>query len=463
MTEENKMGTQPVGRLLITMSIPMIVSMLVQAMYNVVDSMFVAQVSENALTAVSLAFPWQNLLIAVGVGTGVGAGSMLSRWLGAREDRLVRSCAVHALLLALLSSVVFAVLGTALSNPFFAMQTDVAEIVAYGDDYMNIISLFCFGLFFSCMCEKLLSATGRTTMTMIVQAAGALTNIILDPIMIFGLFGFPALGVAGAAIATVIGQCVGAALGLWMNFRFNHDLKISFKGFRWNGHVVRQIYSVGLPSIVMQSIGSVMTYLMNILLIGFSTTAAAVFGIYFKLQSFAFMPVFGLNNGLVPIAAYNYGARKPDRILGVFKAGVLTATCFMVTGFALFQLIPAQLLSLFQPSEQMLAIGVPALRIISWSFLLAGFGIQAGSLFQALGHGMLSMWTSVIRQLASLLPIAWLLSLSGQLDLVWLAFPLAEIISCVVCALFLRRVIRTQIRPLETERALEEGLQEAGL
>lgn len=451
MKEENKMGTQPVGRLLIAMSIPMMISMLVQALYNIVDSVFVSQVSEDALTAVSLAFPWQNLMIAVAVGTGVGVNSLLSRWLGAKEDHLVKDGADHALLLAVISSLVFALIGYFGAHMFFAMQTDSAVIVEYGDTYMQIISLFCPGVFIGCMCEKLLSATGRTMLTMITQAAGALTNIILDPIMIFGLFGFPALGVAGAAWATVIGQCVGGLLGLFLNFRFNPEVKISYKGFRWNWHIVGQIYAVGLPSIIMQSIGSVMAYAMNILLLAFSTTAAAVFGIYFKLQSFVFMPVFGLNNGLVPIAAYNYGARKPERIMGVYKWGVIIATAFMVVGFLLFQFIPAQLLSMFNPTDNLLRIGVPALRLISWSFLLAGFGIQTGSLFQALGHAMLSMWSSIIRQLVGLIPIAWLLSLSGNLDLVWLAFPIAEVLSFVVVLFFLRKVIRTQIEPLRSE------------
>lgn len=449
MQSENKMGTQPVGSLLIAMSIPMMISMLVQALYNIVDSMFVAQISENALTAVSLAFPWQNLMIAVAVGTGVGVNSMLSRWLGAGESRLVKSCADHSLILAFLSALVFAVVGSACSNLFFSFQTDVEEIIVYGDEYMNVISLFCLGVFISCTCEKLLSATGRTTLTMLVQAAGAITNIILDPIMIFGLFGFPAMGVTGAAVATVIGQWTGALLGLILNFKFNPEIQISYQNFRWNSKVVRAIYSVGLPSIVMQSIGSVMTYLMNLILIGFTTTATAVFGVYFKLQSFIFMPVFGLNNGLVPIAAYNYGARKPDRIMGVYKAGVITATACMTVGFILFQFFPKELLSLFKPSQAMLDIGIPALRIISWSFLLAGYGIQTGSLFQALGHGMLSMWSSIIRQLVALVPIAWLLSKLGNLDLIWLAFPASEIISGIVVTIFLIRVVKTQIRPLE--------------
>lgn len=463
MNQENKMGTQPVASLLLTMAIPMVISMLVQALYNVVDSMFVAQISENALTAVSLAYPWQTLMIGVAVGTGVGCNAMISRWLGAGQTNLVKSGAEHALVLALLSAVVFAIAGTALSHVFFTAQTNVAEIVQYGDDYMKIISMFCFGLFFSCITEKLLSSTGRTTLTMVTQASGALTNIILDPIMIFGYFGFPAMGVTGAAIATVIGQTVGALLGIWLNLRWNKELPISFKGFKWNSNVVGQIYSVGIPSIIMQCIGSVMTYLMNILLTTFSTTATAVFGVYFKLQSFAFMPVFGLNNSLGPIAAYNYGARKPRRILGVFKAGVCYATTFMVIGFVLFTFFPEQLLSLFKPSEQMLQIGVPALRIISISFLMAGFDIQCSSLFQSLGHGVLSMWSSIIRQLVALIPLAWLLSLSGNLELVWLAFPLAEVVTVLLNSVFLERIIRRQIRPLEVERELEPALEEAGL
>lgn len=463
MQNENKMGIQPVGRLLITMSIPMMISMLVQALYNIVDSMYVAQMGEAALTAVSLAFPWQNLIIAVAVGTGVGVNAMLSRWLGAGQKDLVKSCADHSLILAVLSSIVFAVVGYFISHVFFSFQTDVEEIVGYGDQYMEIVSVFSLGVFIGCTCEKLLSATGRTMLTMITQIVGAVINIILDPILIFGLYGAPELGVAGAAIATVIGQWCGAIIGLYLNFRHNPDIQISYKGFKWNSTVVQQIYSVGLPSIIMQSIGSVMTYLMNLILVGFTTTATAVFGVYFKLQSFVFMPIFGLNNGLVPIAAYNYGARKPERILGVFKVGVLTSTLIMLAGFLLFQFFPATLLGLFKPSEAMLAIGVPALRIISWSFLLAGYGIQCSSLFQALGHGMLSMWASIIRQLAALIPIAWILSRLGNLDAVWLAFPAAEIISAIVCTLFLVRIIKLQINPLKLEKKFDAALDGTAL
>ena len=449
--KENKMGTHPVTSLLITMSIPMMISMLVQALYNIVDSQFVAQISEEALTAVSLAFPWQNLIISVAVGTGVGVNSMLSRWLGAGEQNLVKSCANHALLLSILSAVVFTIVGVSISRLFFAAQTNVGEIINYGEEYLSIISLFSMGVFIGCMCEKLLTATGRTGLTMATQIVGAIVNLILDPIMIFGYFGFPALGVAGAAIATVIGQWCGAVCGLYLNFKHNPDIQISYKGFHWNWFVVRQIYSVGLPSIIMQAIGSIMTYMVNLIVITFSTTATAVFGVYFKLQSFIFMPVFGLNNGLVPIAAFNYGAGKPKRILGVYKSGIIIATLLMTLGFLMFQFGTSWLLGLFNPSENMLTIGFPALRTISWSFLLAGFTVVTSAFFQALGHGMLSMWMSLIRQLVALIPLAWLFAQSGNLEWVWWSFPLAEIIAFVLSLFFLRHIIQTQVIPLESK------------
>lgn len=448
MDTQNKMGVKPVPGLLMSMSIPMIISMLVQALYNIVDSIFVAQISEEALTAVSLVFPWQNLIIAVAVGTGVGVNAMLSRWLGASNRKLANSTALHGLILSVLSFIVVAIIGTACSNLFFSVQTDVPGIIEFGDEYMNIISACSLGCFVACMAEKLLTATGKTGLTMVTQASGAITNIILDPIFIFGLFGVPRLEVAGAAIATVIGQFVGAIVGLVLNYTRNKDINLSFKGFRWDGQVVKHIYGVGLPSIIMQSIGSIMTFGMNQILISFTTTATAVFGVYFKLQSFVFMPVFGITNGVVPLAAYNYGAGKPERIMDTWKWGCIYATCFMVVGFLLFQFVPETLLSMFNPSPDLIRIGDVALRMISWSFLLAGFGIVTGSFFQALGHGMISMWTSIIRQLAALLPIAWLFSRTGNLDLVWLAFPLSEIISCVVVILFLRKVIREQIHPM---------------
>lgn len=454
---ENKMGVQPVNRLLVSMSVPMMVSMLVQALYNVVDSIFVASLSEDALTAVSLAFPWQNLMIAVGVGTGVGVNAWLSRCLGEKDQRSANSTAENGIFLAMASYLVFAVTGMLISRPFFTLQTSSAVIAEEGFQYMWIVSVFGIGLFLQTMNEKILASTGRTNLTMVSQLAGAAINIVLDPIMIFGLFGFPALGVAGAAIATVTGQIIGGLLGVWFNSRLNREIQIRFRGFRPDRGIIGHIYSVGLPSIILQSIGSIMTFSMNQILISFSTTAAAVLGVYFKLQSFVFMPIFGLNNGMVPIVAYNYGAAKPVRIMKTLKLAILYALSIMGIGLLLFQLLPGVFLDLFQASDNMKSIGIPALRIISLCFVPAGFGIICGSFFQAMGHGMIAMWVSIVRQLGALIPLAWLLSRTGQLNLVWLAFPLAEIVAVVITTFGLRRVIRTQIRPLYGKQPQDPG------
>lgn len=415
---ENKMGVQPVNRLLVSMSVPMMVSMLVQALYNVVDSIFVASLSEDALTAVSLAFPWQNLMIAVGVGTGVGVNAWLSRCLGEKDQRSANATAENGIFLAMASYLVFAVTGMLISRPFFTLQTSSAVIAEEGFQYMWIVSVFGIGLFLQTMNEKILASTGRTNLTMVSQLAGAVINIVLDPIMIFGLFGFPALGVAGAAIATVTGQIIGGLLGVWFNSRLNREIQIRFRGFRPDRGIIGHIYSVGLPSIILQSIGSIMTFSMNQILISFSTTAAAVLGVYFKLQSFVFMPIFGLNNGMVPIVAYNYGAAKPVRIMKTLKLAIAYALSIMGVGLLLFQLLPGTFLDLFQASDNMKSIGIPALRIISLCFVPAGFGIICGSFFQAMGHGMIAMWVSIVRQLGALIPLAWLLSRTGQLNLV---------------------------------------------
>ncbi|MEY8468711.1 MATE family efflux transporter [Faecalibaculum rodentium] len=454
---ENKMGVQPVNRLLVSMSVPMMVSMLVQALYNVVDSIFVASLSEDALTAVSLAFPWQNLMIAVGVGTGVGVNAWLSRCLGEKDQRSANSTAENGIFLAMTSYLVFAVTGMLISRPFFTLQTSSAVIAEEGFQYMWIVSVFGIGLFLQTMNEKILASTGRTNLTMVSQLAGAAINIVLDPIMIFGLFGFPALGVAGAAIATVTGQIIGGLLGVWFNSRLNREIQIRFRGFRPDRGIIGHIYSVGLPSIILQSIGSIMTFSMNQILISFSTTAAAVLGVYFKLQSFVFMPIFGLNNGMVPIVAYNYGAAKPVRIMKTLKLAIAYALSIMGVGLLLFQLLPGTFLDLFQASDNMKSIGIPALRIISLCFVPAGFGIICGSFFQAMGHGMIAMWVSIVRQLGALIPLAWLLSRTGQLNLVWLAFPLAEIVAVVITTFGLRRVIRTQIRPLYGKQPQNPG------
>ncbi len=448
MTTENKMGVMPVNRLLVSMSVPMMLSMLVQALYNVVDSMFVARISENALTAVSLAFPAQNLMIAVATGTGVGINALLSRSLGEKNFDHVNKTADNAIFLSLCSFAVFALLGILFSRTFFLLQTDIPDIVEYGTSYLTICTVFSFGLFGQVTCEKLLQSTGKTFYTMITQGLGAILNIIFDPILIFGLFGFPEMGVAGAAAATVFGQITAFFLAIFLNRTRNKEITISFRGFRPSGFIIRNIYAVGVPSIIMASIGSVMTFGMNKLLITFSSTATAVFGVYFKLQSFVFMPVFGLNNGMVPIVAYNFGAVKPDRIIKTVKLSICYAVGIMLMGFAVFQLIPDRLLLIFNASENMLSIGIPALRTISFSFLFAGYCVICSSVFQALAHGMLSLWISVLRQLVVLLPTAFLLSRIGGLSAVWFAFPVAEICSVTFSSLFLCYIYKKEICPL---------------
>ena len=442
--QENKMGVWPVNRLLISMSVPIMVSMLVQALYNVVDSIFVAKLSENALNAVSLAFPVQNLMIAVATGTGVGINALLSKSLGEKNFKRANLAAANGVFLAACSYIAFALLGVFFSRTFFAVQTDVAEIVEGGTQYVAICTICSFGMFFQITYERLLQSTGKTIYTMFTQGLGAIINIIFDPIFIFVLD----MGVAGAAVATVMGQIVAAILAIYLNSRENHEISMRFRGFRPSGKIIGVIYAVGVPSIIMAAISSVMTFGMNQILIGFTTTATAVLGVYFKLQSFIFMPVFGLNNGLVPIIAYNFGARKPDRMLRAVKLGILYATAIMAIGFAIFQVGSSVLLGFFEASDYMLEIGVPALRIISISFLLAGFCIISSSTFQALGHGVLSLVVSLVRQLVVLLPVAWLLSLSGELSLVWWSFPFAELFSVTLCIFFHRYVYRREVRPM---------------
>lgn len=448
---ENKMGVQPVGRLLAGMAIPMMISMLVQALYNIVDSIFVSRLSENALTAVSLAFPLQNLMIAVCAGTAVGMNALLSRSLGAKEQEKADLAANTGIFLALCSFVVFCVLGIFFSHTFFLLQTDVEEIVTAGTAYGQICLGCSIGLFCQFTFERLLQSTGRTHLAMCTQILGALINIVLDPILIFGLFGAPQLGVAGAAVATVAGQCVAAVAALIMNLKCNPEIHLSLKKIRWHGAMVKNIYRIGLPSIVMMSIGSIMVFGVNRILISFTTTATAVFGAYFKLQSFIFMPVFGLNNGMVPIVAYNYGAKNPERVKRTIKLSILSAMTIMAVGLAIFELFPGFLLSFFDASENMLAIGTPALRIIALAFVFAGFCIIAGSVFQAIGNPFYSLIVSVCRQLVVLLPVAWLLAQTGNLTLVWLAFPIAELMSLTLSTIFLRRTLRS------AEAAMAQG------
>lgn len=442
MIQENKMGTMPVNKLLISMSLPMIISMLVQAMYNIVDSVFVAQISENALTAVSLAFPLQNLMIAFAGGTAVGVNALLSRSLCEKNQDHVNQTAVNSVFIFLVTAVIFMIAGLTLSNLFFNVQTTNTEIVNAGTQYSMIVVGCSIGLFCQFLFERLLQATGRTLFTMVTQGLGAIINIILDPIFIFGLCGFPKMGVAGAALATITGQIIACLLALFFNLKFNHDIHFKFKRFRPNAHIVKQIYSVGIPSIIMQSIGSVMTFGMNTILITFSTTATAVFGVYFKLQSFVFMPVFGLNNGMIPIIAYNLGAKQKKRMFDTIKLAMIYATGMMIIGVIFFETIPQTLLGFFNASEAMIKIGTPALRIIAIHFIFAGFSIVCSATFQAVGKGTYSLLTSLIRQLLVLLPCAYVLSLTGNLDLIWLCFPIAEIFSAVTSFILMKRTRR---------------------
>lgn len=445
ISRENKMGTMPINKLLISMSVPMMISMLVQALYNIVDSMFVARISENALTAVSLAFPIQNLMIAVGTGTGVGINALLSRSLGEKKKEYASKTANNGLFLAIGSFIVFAAIVLMFGGIFFEIQTDNQEIVEYGVSYIRICGVFSFGLFLQMTFERLLQATGKTIYSMITQMTGAIINIILDPILIFGLLGFPKLGVAGAALATVFGQIIGACVGLYFNIRKNTEIEISFKKYGPSKQVIKNIYSVGIPSIMMSSIGSIMTFGMNKILMAFTSTATAVFGVYFKLQSFIFMPIFGMNNGLVPIIAYNYGAQKPERIIKTIKVGIAYAVSIMAIGTVLFNLFPKQLLGIFSASDEMLIIGVPALRIISVHFVIAAVAIILSSTFQAFGKGVYSLIMSVMRQLVVLLPAAFVLSKVGGLSFIWWSFLIAEFVSVALALMFFKKLYKEKI------------------
>ena len=440
-TKENKMGTMPEGRLLLSMSLPLMISMIIQALYNIVDSIFVAQFSQDALTGVTVAFPMQNLMIAVGSGTGVGISAFLSKSLGEKKHELASKVAKTGLLLAVFSWLLFTVIGIFLVKPFIASQTSSQAVIDYGSEYLSLCSVLSFGLFFQMTTERLLQSTGKTIFTMITQATGAVINIILDPIMIFGYFGVPAMGIAGAAVATVIGQTIAATLGLVFNLTINKEISLSFKGFRPDFAVIRRIYSVGFPSIVMMAISSIMTFAMNKLLDSFSTVATNVFGIYFKLQSFAVMPVVGLNNGMVPIISYNYGARRKDRIMKTIRYSIIFALSITIACMLVFQFFPEQLLMMFategQSNTELLEMGVPALRIISLNFIFAGFCIVSGSVFQALGNGVLSLIVSVARQLVVLVPAAYILAHFGGVNAVWWSFPLAECMSVICSGIFL--------------------------
>lgn len=443
--KENKMGVMPMGRLILSMSVPMILSMLVQALYNIVDSVFVARYSQDALAALSYSFPAQNLMIGTATGTGVGVNALLSKSLGEKNFDKANKTAANGILLAMFGSVLFFLFGLFFAEPFITFQTKTPSIIAEGRTYLSIVTMLSFGIFGEIMFERLMQSTGKTIYTMFTQGIGAIINIILDPIMIFGLLGCPQMGVAGAAYATVIGQIVAFVLGIVFNHKYNPEARLYAKNFKPDFGIIGRIYAVGIPSIIMVGIGSVMTTAMNKILNGFSDVAASVFGVYFKLQSFAFMPVFGLNNGVIPVIAYNYGAQKRKRMLHAVWLGCIIATCFMVIGLLLMQCIPAELFALFDAGEDMLAIGVPALRTISISFVFAGVCIALSSVFQALGKGIYSMCISFARQLVVLVPAAYLLSLSGNVNAVWWSYPIAEIASIAVSLLLFRHVYKTII------------------
>ncbi len=447
--KENKMGVMPVGKLIVSMSLPIMASMLVQALYNIVDSIFVARYSEAALTAVSLAFPAQNLMIAIGVGTGVGINALLSRYLGEKNFEKANDVAKNGVFLAMLSYVLFLVLGLTLARKFFAFQTDNQEVIENGASYLFVCFVFSFGVFGQIVFERLMQATGKTIYTMFTQGLGAVINIILDPILIFGVGIFPEMGVAGAAVATVVGQIMAMLFGIYLNHRKNHEIQLRVKGFKPSGTVIKRIYSIGLPSIVMNAVSSVMTFSLNTILYGFSVVAVNVLGIYFKLQRFIFMPVFGLNNGLVPIISYNYGAQKKERVIKAIKFALTLALSILFTGFLAFQFLPEMLLRvLFSASNELVAIGVPALRIISISFIPAAFCIITISVLQSLGKGFSSLIISLVRQLGLLIPVAYLLSLTGRLNAVWFAFPIAEVGSVICSVIIFVSVYKNIIRKI---------------
>ncbi len=451
-TKENKMGVMPVNKLLISMALPIMISMLVQALYNIVDSMFVSIIGEEALTSVSLAFPVQNLMIAIGVGTGVGINALLSRCLGEKNKEEADLAANNGVFLALISYLLFLFFGLFFVNFYFLTQTSDSTILDYGHSYLSICSLGSFGLFFQITFERLLQSTGKTLYSMITQGLGAIINIILDPIMIFGLFGFPKMGVGGAALATVCGQIFASCLAIAFNLKINKELTFQGRGFRPNLNIILKIYSVGVPSIIMASIASIMTFCINQILMAFTPTATAVFGVYFKLQSFVFMPIFGLSNGMVPIVAYNYGARKKERIISTIRLSIFYAVGIMIIGLLIFQVFPQYLLMLFNASEEMLSIGIVSLRIISICFPFAGFSIVCSSVFQSFGNGILSLLLSIGRQLIVLIPVAFLLSKLGGLHALWWSFPISEIAALILCIFFLKHIYKTLILPLSLDQ-----------
>ena len=452
--KENKMGVMSIGKLLFNMATPIIISMLVQALYNVVDSIYVSQISESAVTALSLAFPIQNLQIGFATGIGVGVNALLSKSLGEKNQERANHAAGNGMLLMFISAALFLIFGIFGSKPYFAMQSDVTETVEGGAVYTSICCVFGVGLFVAILCERLLQATGRSIFTMITQGIGAITNIVMDPVFIFGVewLGIPAMGIAGAAVATVLGQMVSAVVGIILNLKCNPDVRFGLKYFKPDKKIIGAILTVGVPSVVMVAIGSVMNFGMNQILQGFQETATGVFGVYFKLQSFFFMPLFGINNATISIIAFNYGARKPERIVKTLKIACIVAVSLMIVGFLVFQLLPDLLLGMFNPSETFLSIGRSALRRISYCFPIAAVCIALGSSFQALGDGIYSTVVSLCRQMIVLLPAAYLLSLTGDVNNVWWSYPIAEFASLTATIIFFIRIYNRKVKPLFHEQ-----------
>lgn len=446
--QENKMGVMPIGKLLFNMALPMIISMIVQALYNVVDSIYVSQVSESAVTALSLAFPVQNMQIGFGLGIAVGVNSLLSKSLGEKNQEAANYAAGNGIFLVIIAVALFMLFGVFGARPYFEMQSAVEETVEGGIAYTSICCVLTLGCFAQMLGERLLQSSGRTVYTMISQSTGAVINIILDPIFIHGWLGLPAMGVAGAAIATVIGQWIAAGMCLFFNLRFNPDVQLGLKYIRPRAQTLKPILAVGIPTLVMNSIGSVMNFGMNQIFQGFQETATGVFGIYYKLQSFFFMPLFGTNNATISIIAYNYGARKPERMTKTLRLALVTGLCFMLFGLTVFQLVPEALLGLFNPSDEFLRMGIKALRIVSIHFPIAAVGVMLGASFQALGNGIYSTIVSLCRQLLALLPAAYLLSLTGNVDNIWWSFPISEVVSALVTLILYRRLYLAKIKPL---------------
>jgi putative MATE family efflux protein len=451
---ENKMGVMPVGKLLANMAIPMILSMLVQALYNVVDSIYISRYSESAVTALGLAFPVQNVQIGFAIGIGVGVNSLLSKSLGQGNQARADRAAGNGIFLALIASAIFVLFGLFGTRPYYEMQGASKEVVESGIAYTTICCTLTMGIYFEVLFERMLQATGRTMHTMVTQGAGALTNIVLDPVFIFGVdtLGIPAMGAAGAAVATVLGQLVAAGLALIFNLKLNPDVHLDLKNILPKSDAIRPILTVGVPSMIMNSVSSVMNFSMNQILLGFPAVgeiATGVFSIYYKLQSFFFMPLFGLNNATISIVAFNYGARNAKRITKTLKISCCTAVCFMLLGFLAFALIPGVLLSIFELSPTFVELGKTALRIISIHFPVAAICIVLSASFQALGNGMYSTVTSLCRQMVALLPAAYLLSLSGDVNMVWWSFPIAEVVRLVATLFFFNRIYRKKIKTLQ--------------